>query len=264
MRALKSVLLLAGALKREAYTTINERSSRGGSVRGIAASRSVTTALVVSEDNIIMRALSDANVPKLVGEDVLLFYGLIMDLFPFDVAELHRQVEDGGQGGSSDFLLAQERARMSASAAKLPIHALTAQQAHLPSWMRTVDSSRARSLVNALDHTLRLGGLQQPPAFVRKIMQLDATLHVRFGTALVGGAGTGKTTMVTSLAHAVSCIAAKGAIAAYAERAKSSRASTRRQGAPKESPDAAIVAAGHGKAGQPHGVKVGRGAVREL
>ncbi|TMW57276.1 hypothetical protein Poli38472_003201 [Pythium oligandrum] len=56
LRALKSVLVMAGSLKRE-YSDM-------------------------SEDLVLMRALRDSNMPKFVFEDVPLFKGLINDLFP--------------------------------------------------------------------------------------------------------------------------------------------------------------------------------------
>ncbi|OQR81950.1 dynein heavy chain, partial [Thraustotheca clavata] len=56
LRALKSVLVMAGSLKRE-YSNMNE-------------------------DLVLMRALRDSNMPKFVFEDVPLFHGLINDLFP--------------------------------------------------------------------------------------------------------------------------------------------------------------------------------------
>lgn len=56
LRALKSVLVMAGQLKREAAD--------------------------MAEELTLMRALRDMNMPKFVFEDVPLFMGLIMDLFP--------------------------------------------------------------------------------------------------------------------------------------------------------------------------------------
>jgi dynein heavy chain len=56
LRALKSVLVMAGQLKR----TYSE----------------------LPEDIVLMRALRDMNMPKFVFEDVPLFTGLINDLFP--------------------------------------------------------------------------------------------------------------------------------------------------------------------------------------
>lgn len=56
LRALKSVLVMAGDLKRSAPD--------------------------LDEDLVLMRALRDMNLPKFVFEDVPLFLGLIQDLFP--------------------------------------------------------------------------------------------------------------------------------------------------------------------------------------
>lgn len=56
LRALKSVLVMAGGLKRQ-YSDM-------------------------PEDLVLMRALRDSNMPKFVFEDVPLFKGLINDLFP--------------------------------------------------------------------------------------------------------------------------------------------------------------------------------------
>lgn len=56
LRAIKSVLVVAGSLKR------NDAS--------------------LPENQVLMRALRDFNVPKLVTEDVLIFRGLVNDIFP--------------------------------------------------------------------------------------------------------------------------------------------------------------------------------------
>ena len=56
LRALKSVLVMAGGLKRQ-YAKM-------------------------SEELVLMRCLRDSNMPKFVFEDVPLFTGLINDLFP--------------------------------------------------------------------------------------------------------------------------------------------------------------------------------------
>jgi hypothetical protein len=62
MRALKSVLVMAGALKRSSPT--------------------------VPEDAVLIRAMRDANLPKLLPDDAQLFEAIIGDLFPgVDVPE---------------------------------------------------------------------------------------------------------------------------------------------------------------------------------
>ncbi|KAM4626866.1 dynein axonemal heavy chain 11-like [Discoglossus pictus] len=85
LRAIKSVLVIAGSLKRE------DRSR--------------------PEDQVLMRALRDFNLPKIVTNDVTIFLGLINDLFPLlevprkrdvkleqmvrqSIAELHLQPEE--------------------------------------------------------------------------------------------------------------------------------------------------------------------------
>ena len=56
LRAIKSVLVVAGALRRSDPTR--------------------------PEDQVLMRALRDFNIPKIVTDDMPVFMGLIGDLFP--------------------------------------------------------------------------------------------------------------------------------------------------------------------------------------
>lgn len=72
LRALKSVLVMAGALKRGAPD--------------------MTEALV------LMRALRDSNLPKFVFDDVPLFLGLVGDLFPGKLTQLRRGYARGCRG----------------------------------------------------------------------------------------------------------------------------------------------------------------------
>ncbi|GIQ83153.1 dynein heavy chain, partial [Kipferlia bialata] len=63
MRAIKAVLVMAGACKRQ-YTDL-------------------------SEDVVLIRAMRDSNVPKYLSEDVPLFMGIVQDLFPgVDIPEV--------------------------------------------------------------------------------------------------------------------------------------------------------------------------------
>jgi len=59
MRAVKSVLVMAGSLKRAEPT--------------------------VAESVVLIRAMRDSNVPKFLSDDIKLFLALINDLFPADV-----------------------------------------------------------------------------------------------------------------------------------------------------------------------------------
>ncbi|XP_071325394.1 dynein axonemal heavy chain 11 isoform X2 [Trachinotus anak] len=67
LRAVKSVLLVAGALRRRDKTR--------------------------PEDQVLMRALRDFNMPKIVTEDVTIFLGLLGDLFPGLEVERERSCE---------------------------------------------------------------------------------------------------------------------------------------------------------------------------
>ena len=56
MRAVKSVLVMAGALRRKENK--------------------------LAEDIVLIRAMRDTNIPKFLEQDVPLFMGIIVDLFP--------------------------------------------------------------------------------------------------------------------------------------------------------------------------------------
>ena len=74
MRAVKSVLVMAGSLKRASPTE--------------------------SEDAVLIRAMRDSNVPKFLKDDLPLFSAIIQDLFPSveitesDYGELQTQIEE--------------------------------------------------------------------------------------------------------------------------------------------------------------------------
>ena len=77
MRAVKSVLVMAGALKRENPKLI--------------------------EDVVLIRVMRDTNIPKFLADDLPLFRALIQDLFPranipeVDYGELQSQIEESIQ-----------------------------------------------------------------------------------------------------------------------------------------------------------------------
>ena len=76
LRALKSVLVMAGELKRNSAELPEVRRKSQNMIHFY------TSTNAFFQDIVLMRALRDMNMPKFVYEDVPLFQGLIGDLFP--------------------------------------------------------------------------------------------------------------------------------------------------------------------------------------
>lgn len=151
MRSVKSVLTIAGTLKRVGTATTSSTS---------------TTSLSSShldENMLLIRAMYDANIPKLVDEDIQLFRGILRDLFPETL--------------SSSFL-GDDTLFGSATAG-------------LSNWMA--------SLEDEVDHQLTLHGLQIAPKWKKKIIELFTTLDVRIGIVQTGASGSGKSTAMQIL-----------------------------------------------------------------
>jgi len=125
MRAVKSVLVMAGALKRADPHT--------------------------NEDVVLIRALRDSNVPKFLADDVPLFMAIIKDLFP----------------------------------------------------NVTIPNIDYGNLQKAIESQLTKSKLQVVPAIVTKCIQLYDTMMVRHGVMLVGVTSTGKSTVLNTLAEAL-------------------------------------------------------------
>ncbi|CCI43009.1 unnamed protein product [Albugo candida] len=115
LRAVKSVLVMAGNLKRSNPD--------------------------IDENITLIRALRDSNIPKFLSDDIPLFQAIVADLFP----NISIPPNDYG-----DFVL-------------------------------------------SLRQQIRMFGFQSSEAFDSKVIQLLDTLNVRFGAALVGPTGAGKT-----------------------------------------------------------------------
>ncbi|GAB9466924.1 hypothetical protein Gpo141_00004287 [Globisporangium polare] len=69
MRSVKSVLTIAGALKRVGATASSTSTAASSSSH-------------LDENMLLIRAMYDANIPKFVDEDIPLFRGILRDLFP--------------------------------------------------------------------------------------------------------------------------------------------------------------------------------------
>ena len=132
LRAVKSVLVMAGAQKRA-------NPEKG-------------------EDVVLIKAMCDSNIPKFLEDDLPLFRAIVKDLFP------------GVKVPASDY--------------------------------------------GALEQTLRQeidkAGLQQISRFIEKTIQLYETMNVRFGVAIVGPTGGGKTTMYEVLSSTLTSLREKG------------------------------------------------------
>lgn len=125
MRAVKSVLVMAGALKRASPNQ--------------------------SEDITLICALRDSNLPKFLANDAILFKGILGDLFP---------------------------------GVELP-------------------EPERGNLQTAIETCLRQNNLQTVPELVLKTLQLYETMVVRWGVMLVGPTGSGKTSVLHTLACAL-------------------------------------------------------------
>lgn len=125
MRAVKSVLVMAGALKRASPDQ--------------------------SEDITLICALRDSNLPKFLADDVMLFKGILGDLFP---------------------------------GVELPV----------------IDYG---AMEEAIVHCMKQKNLQPVPALISKNIQLYETMVVRWGVMLVGPTGGGKTSVLHTLADAL-------------------------------------------------------------
>ncbi|KAF4731031.1 hypothetical protein FOZ62_000444, partial [Perkinsus olseni] len=132
MRAVKSVLVMAGSLKRSDPD--------------------------LNEDVLLIRAMRDSNVPKFLAADLPLFYAIVGDLFP------------GVEVPYIDYGVLRE----------------------------------------AVDHSVKIEGLQVVDAQAKKVIQLYETFNVRFGVMLVGPTTGGKTVIYRTLAKALSKLRADG------------------------------------------------------
>ncbi|RLN71959.1 hypothetical protein BBJ28_00009780 [Nothophytophthora sp. Chile5] len=173
MRAVKSVLTMAGALKRSAVTTAASVSLPTGAVGAGLASDSAASSHQ-DENVVLIKAMVGANFPKLTDEDIQLFKGIVKDLFPDTMTALGAR--------EADLLLQGDGASSSTST----------------TWLDALEEEVAEQL--------RRQGLQAPRQWTTKILQLFMTLDVRTGVVQTGASGSGKSTAMKILKEAVSAL----------------------------------------------------------
>ncbi|GMG17952.1 unnamed protein product [Phytophthora fragariaefolia] len=173
MRAVRTVLTMAGSLKRSGASIVTNLS-------GITAANGATTDVANSSDEnvILIKAMVGANTPKLTDDDNRLFLGIVRDLFPDTLKML---------GANESEALLQGVGVFTPLATSGGVH-----------WMNVLE--------NEVCEQLRHDGLQSPRQWIKKILQLFATLEVRVGVVQIGSTGSGKSTALKILKAAVSAL----------------------------------------------------------
>lgn len=85
MRAVKSVLVAAGQLKRKEPDVNEVRSAPAAACSEVCntlLSVCVCVCMCDVQNILLIRAMRDSNVPKFLEHDLPLFYGIMADLFP--------------------------------------------------------------------------------------------------------------------------------------------------------------------------------------
>ncbi|EEY58342.1 dynein heavy chain [Phytophthora infestans T30-4] len=172
MRAVRTVLTMAGSLKRS--SAINAAS--GSSSKNVTATDPATRSN--DEDVILIKAMVGANTPKLTDDDNRLFQGIIRDLFPDTLSSLGTVECTGLIEGVGVFSPSSGQG----------------------------SSNGMVALEEEIEEQLRLAGLQEPRQWIGKLLQLFATLEVRVGVVQTGSTGSGKSTALKMLSAAVSAL----------------------------------------------------------
>ena len=134
---------------------------------------------------VLMRALRDFNIPKIVTDDLPVFMGLIGDLFP---------ALDVPRKRDFDFeKMCKQAVHVSDPAFLVLTRISFFTNAFCPVLARcrvSLADAVARDVVIASLQDLKL---QAEENFVLKLVQLDELLFVRHSVFVIGNAGTGKT-----------------------------------------------------------------------
>ncbi|KAG3108336.1 Dynein heavy chain 6, axonemal [Phytophthora idaei] len=173
MRAVRTVLTMAGSLKRSSRII----AASGSSSLNVTATDSAATSL--NDENVILiKAMVGANTPKLTDDDNRLFQGIVRDLFPDTLSSL---------------------GAVECNALIEGVGVFSPSSGHGgPSWIIVLEEE--------INEQLRLAGLQGPRQWTKKLLQLFATLEVRVGVIQTGSIGSGKSTALKVLNAAVSAL----------------------------------------------------------
>jgi hypothetical protein len=141
--------------------------------------------------------MRDSNLPKFLAPDAELFLAIVGDLFPgLDVPDqVGRWPQWGlvGEGVARTLLAPGLVCRLLAFISCLGVclrHESRRAGVRLLWWHKQLPAARPQDqgdLEGAVRGALAASGLQAPPAFVAKALQLAGTLDVRFGVMLVRG-----------------------------------------------------------------------------
>ena len=190
LRAIKSVLVVAGSLKRSDRKRPEEQVSSTHST-GVAGEEEeeeeewlvcalcVLLCFCVAMSQVLMRALRDFNLPKIVFDDRPVFMGLITDLFPALDVPRKRDMD-------------LEKAINQAMVVSMTTHSCTCVYVFtvlMYSLFNIVLYCTVMPLSIACVQSL---GLQPEEGFILKIVQLQELIDVRHSVFVIGNAGTGK------------------------------------------------------------------------
>ncbi|OWZ16518.1 Dynein heavy chain [Phytophthora megakarya] len=172
MRAVRTVLTMAGSLKRSSNVVV----ASGSSSMNVTADPAGTSN---NDENIILiKAMVGANTPKLTDDDNRLFQGIVRDLFLDTMSSLGAAESNALIEGVGIFSQSSNTSGMS--------------------WIADLEEEISKQL--------RLAGLQGPPQWTKKLVQLFATLEVRVGVVQIGSTGNGKSTALRVLKSAVTSL----------------------------------------------------------
>eukprot|EP00736_Rhodelphis_marinus_P001984 Rmarinus@m.1646 len=170
LRAIKSVLVIAGTLKRE----------HPGQ----------------TEDEVLMRAIRDFNLPKVVALDVPVLIGLVNGFFPGMTVSRVRN-----QSLEADIESAMAEMGLHKGALKpipgVPVPAVSRDVAQTANKLQ--DGVGVYVAGNITEAPKPLPDASQMSSFVLKVLQLHEVLQLRWSVFIVGDAGTGKSEMWKTL-----------------------------------------------------------------